>query len=404
MAKVRYTKDKWGCYVFAKQSKLDNLELDNCFIATGEKSVWVFPFDTLWNYMKNYEGNRWGISTAFMTFLKDKENKFIINGKEVRENYCYCCSDKMNAITDNCSTYRCKYKQPDNTPFNINMSKAKFIKPSMADVEHRNCRSVMFTQLCPDIKTEQLNKETSAKRGQKAGLTRRLKSQRCPQCLYRGVCKDRHENENKNCMVSRKMVNRRLRQRAEKRFGSFDNLLELMSYVGTEIKEKNNTYEIVFPLSRTEFVMNVKHDREHSYYWNKYQRISVGVVNEYLKEHKITMLKGNGEEFEYKAKVIMLFLELTDSQKLMGNMVLDLKKEKNYSSYRLCMKPLTKAQKKRKDSSNGKYYRPRRDYISKFKYETYNDVLADFGTFRKEWVFFHSQMKEDNPIKVMRAE
>ena len=244
---VRYTRDKWGCLVFPAGTDFKGLALDNCFIAKGDKSIWVFPFNKLNKYIKEFQG--------FDDFLEGKGNFFIIKGQITKEQYHFCCLNKMNFITGGCQKYNCNYSPPPNLRFNWRKPLCRYVSPMYADIEHRACRSVMFTQLCPSKAVFNANKETLSSRGKRASITRKNNSVKCQECMFNDACDDKYNYAKRNCKVTRKMMNRTMRDYAIKRFGSWDIYFDLFRYANTRKTKENALPIIISPASATDFVV-----------------------------------------------------------------------------------------------------------------------------------------------------
>jgi len=246
---INYTKDKGGCLIFTKETDLAQLNLNNCFVVKGDKSFWVFPFGVLEKYVSFMEVDSRGYSTNknLDDFVENKECYFIMSGQKKDKSFHFACRNKQNYITGNCKAWRCNYMPLPNLTFRWNKAKTRKVKSMYCDIQGRGRKIIPFTELCPSKAIMDKNKSNLSLRGKKAGLTRSIK-EKCGECLYSKVCSDKFNHIQENCRVSRKMFNRRMRELADRRFGSFQHLVEMMSYVTTT--QRNDEVSIICPYSK----------------------------------------------------------------------------------------------------------------------------------------------------------
>lgn len=298
--KHRFTIDKWGGLVFSANTDIKDLGLDNCFVVKGEKSLWVFPFNILLKYITEYtfDGKfRSWVNGEFDKFIaQNKENFFILYGKVINQTYHYCCQNKMHFITEGRPCYNCQFKALKNTIFKWNKNKCKYIKPLYCDTQYRTCRTLLFQYLCPDIDTENNNRNTLTARGQKANITRKLSKTKCLNCIYNNFCKEKAQRAERNCCLSRKMINRRMRKQAGLRYGSFKELADLMKYSGLKHGQGKNSYEVIVPINNELIIIKRKDD----------YTFSIKKISEMKQEFAKKTI--NTINSEYKAKVFMFLM------------------------------------------------------------------------------------------------
>jgi len=151
------------------------------------------------------------------------------------------------------------------------------------------------------------------------------------------------------------MMNWRLKRTANKRFGSFDNLVKLYGYVGLE----NHEYEVILPINKRKFVVSDKYKK----YGNTlcYKTVLLSEIKKLFKPSKPT------PEMEYKSKIYMLFLSVAYTYRT----ILDFKGFSNAYCYYLACFQVGRT----------------RQSITHYNYTSYHDVLKQFGTAKKEKVF-----------------
>jgi hypothetical protein len=357
ISKTRFTIDKWGCLVFPADADVIALGLDNCFVVKGDKSLWVFPFNILSKYIQEFTYDntyrRWGGSDFDDFIKKNKENYFILYGKIIKQTYHYCCKNKMNFITTGNSCYTCHFTALQNTLFKWNKSKCKYIKPLYCDISHTTCRVLLFTNLCPDIQTEQMNKQTLTERGKRATITKKLSETKCNMCIYNASCKHKSKRVEQNCSISRKMLNRRMRQMADQRFGKYSKLVEIMRYIGLTKGRGKTAWKTIVPINKVLIATQQKED-----YTFRYKPLSE------IKQ-EFTKVKAANSDTEYKAKVFMFFLcNLTDANEIYKA------KADGDSIWRLGYNTLKRGS----------------ICIQNYEFKSYSDIIKTFGRFGQEQV------------------
>ena len=348
---IRYTEDKWGCLVFPIDTRIEELKLNNCFVAKSNDSIWVFPFKNLNKYIVEYKG--------FNVFLQQKENFFVLENQVSKRDYHFACKNKLNYVTGKCCEgWSCSGFEVENK-FDFQWHKAvcEFIAPTYCDLTKKARHRIHFEDLCPTLEIEQANKKTLSARGKRAGLSRKIKSSdKCNGCVYdNNACVNRWKNAEKNCHVSRKMMNRRLKQIAGKRFGSFDNLVSLYGYVGLE----NSEYEIILPINKRHFCVA---DKMKAYGQTKCYRVEpFSEIKRHFKPSKRT------PALEYKSKIYMLFLSVANTCR---TILSETKFNNAWVYYLACFNVGRTTQS-----------------ITHYTFKSYTDVLKKFGTEKKEKIF-----------------
>jgi hypothetical protein len=263
----------------------------------------------------------------------------------------------MNFITTGDSCYNCNFDALQNTLFKWNKSKCKHIKPIYCDISHTTCRVLLFTNLCPDQQTEQMNRQTLTERGKRANITKKLSETKCNECIYKLTCKQKSKRVEQNCCIIRKMLNRRLRQMADKRFGKYSKLVEIMRYIGLKKGRGKTAWETLVPIN-TELILIKKTEQYYGGY--EYKPISE-IKKEFLK------VKAANLETEYKAKVFMFFLcNLTDTEKIYRDSIGKDDKAWGFLGYN--------------------HIKRGGIYVNDYKFKSYKDIINLFGRFGQEQV------------------
>ena len=347
---IRYTEDKWGALVFPVDTDLTKLNFDNCFVAIGTQSIWVFPFTRLNKYIQDYEN--------FSKFLGDKHNYYYLDGKVSNRTYHYACKNKLNYLTGQCEENTRYYhatcsgfEVEEKFSFRWHKAICEYVVPVYADKTGTARRIMYFTELCPTAEIETINKATLSERGKRAGLSRSMKK-KCVGCIYGKVCTNRWQKAEENCHVSRKALNRTIRQLAVKRFGSFQKLVELC-------RHSESDYHTLFPISKKHFVV-----QEINGHYVQFERKTTSDIRKSTHRAIVT------PQLENKAKVLMLFLHLC-SEKSNNNCSVLNPKAVGYQKYRLM------------EFREGRRWTT----INRYDFQSYDDVFKKLGVPDKRVLF-----------------